>query len=158
MTVNNLRAITIALLVCISCPVQALSYQPPPIPDELASPFTESEAGGIGCLVVSLAVGSGMVYLLGGVEPIMATLATKLPAGQIIEGSAAIAFVFSSACYIGAVLAPITMATYTAVIDSMVPAPKFNRPNFLSSGKEGQPSGAVHIHTPHVPQSTVTTH
>jgi len=118
-------------LLVIPIPVQALSYQPPPIHDELTSPFTETEANGIGCLAVSLGVGSGMVYLLGGVQPIMATLATRLPMWQVIEGSAAIAFVFSSACYIGAVLAPISMATYTAIIDSIATKPKFNKPLFI---------------------------
>jgi hypothetical protein len=153
MIFTDLRTIALVLLwlLCVPLQVQALSYQPPPIQDELASPFTESEAGGLGCIVASLAVGGGMVYLLGGFQPIVATLAAHMPAGRILEGSAAVAFVFSSSCYIGAVLAPITMATYTAIADGMAPVVMPKRPLFVPSATSGRGTTEA---VPHLPQNS----
>jgi hypothetical protein len=91
--------------------------------DELASPFTESEVSGIGCLVVSVAVGGAMTYLFGGVRSVVATLSAPMAPARILEGSAAAAFVFSSACYIGVALAPLAMLTYTSIVDSFVYEP-----------------------------------
>jgi hypothetical protein len=100
----------------------AVNYQPPPILDELSSPFTESEAGGIGCLATSLAVGGALTYLLGGVGAVTSLLATPMPPARVLEGGAAAAFIFSSTCYIGVALAPLAMMTYVAIADRFAPA------------------------------------
>ncbi|KOR31253.1 hypothetical protein TI04_01840 [Achromatium sp. WMS2] len=129
----NTSAVILSLVIFgSSWQVRALSYQVPPIADELASPFTEMEAGGIGCVVASLALGGGMLYMLGGFGPVISAITSPMPPVRVLEGSAAAAFVFSSACYIGVTLSPITMLTYTAIVDSFskpIPpsAPLFNR-------------------------------
>jgi hypothetical protein len=114
--------LVLVLVLGVPLPAQALSYQAPPVMDELASPFTESEVGGIGCIVASAIVGGGILYLMGGFLPIMESMAPPIHPLRVLEGSAAAAFVFSSACYIGVALAPLTMTTYTAITDSFVPA------------------------------------
>lgn len=99
--------------------VLAANYSSPLALDELALPFTESEASGIGCIIGSLAVGSGMVYLMGGWGPVMVGLTPPLHPLRVLEGTAAISFVFSSACYLGVATAPIVMSTYTAIVDGL---------------------------------------
>ncbi len=89
----------------------------PPVVDQLATPFTESEATGLGCLVASVAAGGAMTYLMGGMGVAMAALSGPLPPVRVVEGSAALAFVFSSACYVGVALSPLVVATYTSVTD-----------------------------------------
>jgi len=128
MTRPALRALTAPLCLLALCappPAVALDYRLPLVMDELASPFTESEVGGIGCLVASIAVGGAITYLLGGVRSVVTTLATPMPPTRVLEGSAAAAFVFSSACYIGVALAPLAMLTYTSIVDNFAygPAP-----------------------------------
>lgn len=143
---SNLKfKVAVFLLATIPTSTLALSYQVPLVEaDELAMPFTESESGGIGCVIASLAVGSSMVYLMGGWGPIMAALTAPLHPIRVLEGGAAVAFVFSSACYIGVALAPLTMVTYTAVTDSLtnsLPAPP--KALFSPNGLGGSVGGSV---------------
>lgn len=111
------------LLFCVIPPVTAVSEQMPPMV-EFTMPFTESEAGGIGCIVASTAVGSVVTYLMGGIGPIIAFLAGPMHPIQVLEVSAAAAFVFSSSCYMGVVLAPLGMLTYTSLVDSFASSPE----------------------------------
>lgn len=141
MTHPQLRALPTflcLLTLCVSQPVAALSYQVPPILDELASPFTEAEAGGIGCLVASATIGGIMTYMFGGIRPVMAALSTPMAPTRVLEGSAAAAFVFSSACYIGVALAPLAMVTYTSIVDQFA-ANTRPSPLFAPVGSEASP-------------------
>jgi hypothetical protein len=112
---------SLSLVVSLEAGADAASL--PPVLDELAAPFSESQAGGIGCLVGVVAAGGAMTYMLGGVGPALASLSAPLPAARVLEGGAAAAFVFSSACYVGVALAPLAMLAYTSVIDSLAGIP-----------------------------------
>ncbi|CAK0768244.1 membrane hypothetical protein [Gammaproteobacteria bacterium] len=100
-------------------PVTVQAQQPLPIIDQLTSPFTDSELGGIGCLTATTATGGMLVYLLGGFGRIAASMQGPLPSTRVMEGTAAAAFIFSSACYVGAALAPVAMMAYTSITDNL---------------------------------------
>ena len=93
--------------------------QPPPVIDQLVSPFSDSELGGIGCLAATTLATGTLVYLMGGFRRMFAGLQGALPPARVMEGSAAAAFVFSSACYVGAALAPVAMMVYTSATDQL---------------------------------------
>ncbi|CAK0742840.1 membrane hypothetical protein [Gammaproteobacteria bacterium] len=89
-----------------------------PFIDQLTSPFTDTELSGVGCLAASATTGGILVYLMGGFSRIVASMQGVIPPIRVMEGAAAISFVFSSVCYIGSALAPVAMMTYTSIIDS----------------------------------------
>ncbi len=91
--------------------------QPPPVIDQLTSPFTDSELGGVGCLTASTLTAGTLVYLLGGFRRIAMGMQGVIPTARVMEGTAAAAFIFSSACYVGAALAPVAMMLYTSIAD-----------------------------------------
>ena len=91
----------------------------PPVFDQLASPFTESEIGGIGCAVASLGAGAGMIGRMGGPAVLKAGLQGVLAPRAVLEASAAVAFVFSSACYVGQAMAPVVMLGWTNLLDAL---------------------------------------
>ena len=103
-------AITVILTFAMMDETQA--RPPRPILDELASPLSESELSGVGCLVGTAAIGGTLIYLLGGFGAITGHLGGPIPAARVLEGAAAGAFIFSSACYVGAALAPVVAMTY----------------------------------------------
>ena len=125
--VPAVSAIVIAALLAAtpdtSTPAQAQAPRTPPVLDQLASPFTDSEVGGFGCLASTLATGASMTALMGGPSELAAALSGILTPRLVLEASAAGAFVFSSACYIGQVLAPVVMLGYTTLFDSLTLPP-----------------------------------
>ena len=116
-------AFAAALAVSSVAPAAAQAPRMPPVFDSLASPFTESEIGGIGCAVASVGAGAGMLGLMGGPAALSAGLSGVISPRTVLEASAAVAFVFSSACYVGQALAPVVMLGVTNLIDS-VSAPR----------------------------------
>ena len=117
-----------ALAACLlAVPAAAQNSRPPPVFDQLASPFTESELGGIGCLVSSAAATGIMVWLIGGPGAVAAALGTASSPAMILQGAAAGAFLYSSACYIGQALSPLALLTYNSVGD------RLSAPMMLSS-------------------------
>ena len=121
-------ALSVLLAAAVAAPAAAqTSRVAPPVFDQLASPFTESEIGGIGCAVASLGAGAGMLGLIGGPAAITVGAGVLTPRG-VLEASAALAFVFSSACYVGQAMAPVVMLGVTSVIDRLSPPPPVPTP------------------------------
>jgi len=108
-----------ALALLLAVPAVAQTSRMPPVFDQLASPFTDSEVGGIGCLVASTAVGAGMLTLVGGISGLRLAVQGMITPRTVLEGSAAGAFVFSSACYVGQAVAPVVLLGYTTLLDSL---------------------------------------
>jgi len=106
-------------IMMLAGPVTVQAQQSLPFIDQLTSPYTDSELGGIGCLAASTVTGGTLVYLLGGFGRLVSSLQGPLPPARVMEGTAAIAFIFSSACYVGAALAPVVMMTYTSIADRL---------------------------------------
>ena len=103
--------------LAVAAPAAAQAPRVPPIFDQLASPFTETEIGGFGCLVASTAVGAGMLALMGGPGALKTALQGVVSPRTVLEASAASAFVFSSACYVGQAAAPVVMLGFTTLLD-----------------------------------------
>ena len=121
-------AVSVLLAVAVAGPASGqTSRVAPPVFDQLASPFTESEIGGIGCAVASLGAGAGMLGLMGGPAAITAGAGVLTPRG-VLEASAALAFVFSSACYVGQAMAPVVMMGLTSLLDSLSSPPAVPTP------------------------------
>jgi hypothetical protein len=101
----------------------------PPIPPMFSRgvpPLSDAESGGLGCLTASVAVGAGVVALMGGPAALAGLVAVPgvMTARSVLEASAAGAFVLSSACYIGQVLAPAAMLATSLLLDTLsAPAP-----------------------------------
>ena len=108
-----------ALALLIALPAAAQAPRVPPVFDQLASPFTDSEIGGMGCLVASGAVGIGMLGLIGGPGALTVAVQGMITPRTVLEASAASAFVFSSSCYIGQALAPVVSLATTALYDML---------------------------------------
>ncbi len=122
-TMRFLALPMVALMLAGPATVQA--QPPPPVIDQLSSPFTDSELGGLGCLTATTVTAGTLVYLMGGFRRALLGMHGPLPPARVMEGTAAAAFIFSSACYVGAALAPVAMMAYTSVTDRL--------PNDLSS-------------------------
>ena len=120
---RSLTALVLAAaLTAVSAgPAAAQAPRMPPVFDQLSSPFTESEMGGIGCAVASLGAGAGMIGLMGGPAALRAGLQGVLSPRTVLEASAAVAFVFSSACYVGQAMAPVVMLGWANLIDGLTP-------------------------------------
>lgn len=130
-----LLAIVIPLCTMAQTPLpqQTLSYPEdivndpllyePPVPD------SKMDIGSIGCLVGTVATSAGMLYLMGGVGPVLTSISPPLRPAVVLESSAAVAFVLSSVCYLGVTLAPLVLDAYAAIAES-VDAP--NRPLFAA--------------------------
>lgn len=108
---------------------QAFAYPSDPLLIETPTLVSDAEAGSIGCVLASVTVGISMLYLMGGIAPALAFMSQPLPPGVVLEGSAALAFVFSSACYIGVAIAPITVSAYYNKVPSQLTRPA-SRPLF----------------------------
>ena len=98
-------------------PAAAQNRAAPPVFDQLASPFTESELGGIGCLISSAATTGVLVWLVGGPVAAAAAIGSVASPTLALQGAAAGAFVYSSACYLGQALSPLGLLTYNSIMD-----------------------------------------
>ncbi|CAK0771594.1 membrane hypothetical protein [Gammaproteobacteria bacterium] len=117
---NPMRLLVLPVVILmLAGPAAVQAQQPFPLIEELASPYTDSELGGLGCLTASAATTGTLVYLLGGLGRIVSSLRGPLPPARVMEGTAAMAFIFSSACYVGAALAPVAMMAYNSVTDRL---------------------------------------
>ena len=148
-------ALATALTALAAGPAVAQAPRLPPVFDQLASPFTESEVGGIGCAVASVGAGAGMLGLMGGPAALRAGLQGVLTPRTVLEASAALAFVFSSACYVGQAMAPVVMLGWTNLIDGFTaprnaptpfPAPPNGNLSWLPGS--GQPGNAPAVPLP----------
>jgi len=99
-----------------SAPV--VEYVVDPLLEEPPNTFSDAELGGIGCLVASTAISGGMLYLMGGIGTALTSMTPPIHPAIVLEGSAAVAFVLSSACYIGVALAPVVVSTYGSISNS----------------------------------------
>lgn len=121
------------LIVILALPMPSRAQQNLSFLDQLVTPFTDSELSGVGCLTASTLTGGVLVYLMGGVSRIAASMQGQMPPMRVMEGAAAASFIFSSVCYIGAALAPVAMMTYSSIMDnipedfpSLPPLPKLS--------------------------------
>ncbi len=114
---SALAAALIALLM--TGPAAAQTPRSPSVFDPLATPFTDSEVGGIGCAVATTAAGIGIIAAMGGPAAMAAALQSVLTPRAVLEASAATAFVASSACYVGQAMAPVVMLGWLSVLDAL---------------------------------------
>ena len=133
-------------------PAAAHAPRMPPVFDQLASPFTESEVGGIGCAVASLGAGAGMIGLMGGPAALRVGMQGVLSPRAVLEASAAVAFVFSSACYVGQAMAPVVLLGWMNLFDSFTapchaptpfPAPSNGNLSWLQGAGQQGSGGAA---------------
>lgn len=98
--------------------LSAQSSRLPPVIDAMTAPYTENELGGIGCLAGTVVAG-GVVMAVAGGGAIMAALQGPIPPIRVVEGGAALAFLLSSACYVGQALTPVTMLGWSSIMDAL---------------------------------------
>ena len=119
-------AVALALLV-LPVPVQAqtqATHRLPPVVEALTAPFSDNELAGIGCLVGTTVAGGAVMALAGGPGAVAAALQGPLPPVRVLEGGAALAFLVSSACYVGQALTPVVMLGWDVMTDMLSsPAP-----------------------------------
>lgn len=138
------RPVLSLLIACVlaTAPASAQTPRMPPVFDQLASPFTDSEIGAIGCLVASTAVGAGMLGMMGGPAGLrLALQGVVITPRAVLEAAAAGAFVFSSACYVGQAAAPAVMLGWITALDGLTapangptPTPRGNTGGAVSWG------------------------
>ena len=86
----------------------------------LISLFTESETGGLGCLSLSVISGAALWRAMGGRAGIALAVNGGVTApARVLEAAAAAAFVFSSTCYIGQALAPLTATVAASISEAL---------------------------------------
>jgi hypothetical protein len=95
-------------------PAMAQTSRLPPVIDAMTAPYSETELAGIGCLAGTVAAG-GTVVALAGVGTVATALQGPLSPLLILEAGAALAFLVSSACYVGQALTPVTMLGWSSV-------------------------------------------
>ena len=119
--VRWLRGIGVVLVLAgVAPPAQAQTTgRLPPIIDTLTAPLSDSEMAGIGCLVATTVVGGAVVVLAGGAGAVAAALQGPLPPVRVLEGGAALAFLVSSACYVGQALTPAVALGWSALMDTL---------------------------------------
>ncbi|MEI6984626.1 MAG: hypothetical protein WCK65_00715 [Rhodospirillaceae bacterium] len=121
------------LTLLVAAPAAAQAPRVPPVFDQLASPFTDGETGGIGCLAVSAVTAAVMVALVGGPSVLRSAVTSLITPRDVLEASAATAFVFSSACYVGQATAPVAMLGYFNLLDLLTPSHQFKVPAVASA-------------------------
>lgn len=112
------RPIMAALVIASLLPVPSIAQTSrlPPVIDAMTSPYSESELAGIGCLAGTVVAG-GTVVALAGVGTVATALQGPLSPLLVLEAGAALAFLVSSACYVGQALTPATMLGWSSVTD-----------------------------------------
>jgi hypothetical protein len=103
--VTDMRFIKILMLImALSVPMVAQAQQSLPFIDQITSPLTDTELSATGCLTASVATGGVLLYLMGGIGRIAASMQGVMPPLRVMEGAAAVSFIFSSVCYVGSAL------------------------------------------------------
>ncbi len=111
-------------LLCLPLPAQAqASHRLPPVVEALTAPLSENEQAGIGCLVATVVTSGAVVALAGGPGVVAAALQGPIPPVRILEGGAALAFLVSSACYVGQALTPVVLLGWETVTDLLTSPP-----------------------------------
>ena len=118
------------MLVLLSLPGLPLTAQAqtnsrlPPVIDALTAPLSDNEMAGIGCLVATTVAGGTVMALVGGPAAVAAALQGPISPVRVLEGGAALAFLVSSACYVGQALTPVVALGWETVTDMLTsPAP-----------------------------------
>lgn len=104
-------------MLAVPLAAQAQTSRLPPVIDALTAPLSDGELAGIGCLVGTVVAGGAVVALAGGPGPVALALQGPLPPVRVLEGGAAMAFLVSSACYVGQALAPTVVLGWTTLTD-----------------------------------------
>lgn len=127
---------------------QAQTMRQRPLFDPLTSELTESEIGSVGCAVATGLSGVAVMGLMGGPGAVRAMMALATPQ-HVLEISAAAAFLFSSACYVGQATAPMVTYLTTRAFDSyegQPGSPLVKSPsNHADSGPQGQDTAEAAI-------------
>jgi hypothetical protein len=110
-----------ALLIVSLLPIPSMAQTSrlPPVIDAMTAPYSESELAGAGCLAGTVVAG-GTVVALAGVGTVATALQGPLSPLLVLEAGAALAFLVSSACYVGQALTPVTMLGWSKVTDLFV--------------------------------------
>ena len=99
-------------------PSTAQSSRLPPVIDAMTAPYSDTELAGMGCLAGTVVAG-GTVVALAGVGPVATALQGPLSPLLVLEAGAALAFLVSSACYVGQALTPVTMLGWSSLTDML---------------------------------------
>jgi hypothetical protein len=112
--------LAILSLPCVSGTAQAqTTNRLPPVIDAITAPFSDSELAGLGCLVGTTVASGAVVALAGGPGMVAAALQGPLSPVRVLEGGAALAFLVSSACYVGQALAPVARLGWEGLTDML---------------------------------------
>jgi hypothetical protein len=110
------RVAALLIVSLLPVPSQAQSSRLPPVLDAMTAPYSETELAGVGCLAGTVVAG-GAVVALAGVGTVATALQGPLSPLLVLEAGAALAFLVSSACYVGQALTPVTMLGWSKVTD-----------------------------------------
>ena len=113
-------ALAVVCLVAAPLTAQAQTSRLPPIIDQLTSPLSDGELGGLGCLA-GIAASGGALVALAGAGPVAAVLEGPIPPVVVLQGGAALAFMVSSACYVGQAVAPVAALGWNTITDMLTP-------------------------------------
>jgi hypothetical protein len=105
--------------LAVTLPAQAQTSRLPPVIDAMTAPLSDGELAGVGCLVGTAVAGGAVVALAGGPGTVALALQGPLPPVRVLEGGAALAFLVSSACYVGQALAPVAMLGWSSAADML---------------------------------------
>ena len=108
-----------AIALTLLAPASGIAQGSLPQHDSLGSLFTESEIGGLGCLGVSAVTGVALWRAMGGGEGVALAVNGIVSPARVLESAAAAAFVFSSTCYIGQALAPLTTTLVASLAEAL---------------------------------------
>jgi hypothetical protein len=113
----------VAMTAMLGQPAAAQTPRVPPAFDPFASPLTETELTGFGCVAASALTAGALAWALGGAGAVVGALRVPMSQLRVMEAAAATAFIFSSACYVGQATAPLAFLLYTSVADRVAPLP-----------------------------------
>jgi hypothetical protein len=131
-----------AALLSAPLPVLAQSTRLPPMIDEMTARFSENEIGGMGCLA-GMALGSAtLVVLIGGPGATFVALQGPLLAAEVLHGSAALAFVLSSACFVGQATTPLVLLGWSTLAELVSPARRDPQPEAPAAEPPAAPPAA----------------
>lgn len=128
-TPGRMAVSLLAFATLLCAPLTARSERLPPVIEALTAPLSDSEVAGIGCLVGTALAGGAVVALAGGPRAAALAVQGPLAPAQVLEGGAAMAFLVSSACYVGQALAPVVMLGWSSITDMLTPAPAVPAPS-----------------------------
>lgn len=95
----------------------------PPTLRALIAPLAGGEDGGKGCLAGVALGGIVLLALAGGPGAVAVALTGPLAAAELVQGGAALAFLGTSACYVGHTTSPVAALSWSGLLAWLSTAP-----------------------------------